>query len=93
MQPTAHVLVKVIKMRIVEAFTAYMEREGGRVTHALFERNLSGKLRDPQFGADIGLLLAHGYRWNMGKAAQEVSERLIALLLSMPRTGVNKEPM
>jgi len=73
--------------RIVEAFTAYMEREEGRVTRALFERNLSGKLCDPQFGADIGPLLAHGYRWNMGKAAQEVSARLIALLPGAPWKG------
>ena len=73
--------------RIVEAFTAYMEREGGRVTRALFERNLSDKLRDPQFGADIGPLLAHGYRWDMGKAAQEVSGQLIALLPGAPWKG------
>lgn len=75
--------------RIVEAFTAYMGREGGRATHALFERNLSSKLRDPQFGADIGPLLAYGYRWDMEKAAREVSERLIALLpgAQRKRTG------
>lgn len=66
--------------RIVEAFTTYMDREGGCVTRALFERNLSDKLHDPQFGADIDPLLAHGYRWDMRKAAREVSVRLIALL-------------
>lgn len=75
--------------RIVEAFAMYMEREGSRVTHALFERNLSGKLRDPQFGADIGPLLAHGHWWDMEKAAQEVSLRLIALLPGAPWKGTD----
>ncbi len=75
--------------RIVEAFTTYMEREGGRATRAPFERNLSGKLRDPQFGADISPLLAHGYRWDMEKAAQEVSLRLIALLPGAPWKGMD----
>lgn len=70
--------------RIVAALDAYMKREDGHVTRALFERNLSGKLRDPQFGADIGPLLAHGYRWDMEKAAQKVSLRLIALLPGAP---------
>ena len=74
--------------RIVAAFDAYMEREDGRVTRALFERNLSGKLRDPRFGADIGSLLAHGYRWAMEEAAQEVSVRLIALLPGAPWKGI-----
>ena len=75
--------------RIVEAFTVYMKRESGRVTSAQFERNLSGKLRDLQFGADIGSLLAHGYRWDMGKAAREVSGRLIMLLPGTPWKGTD----
>ena len=75
--------------RIVAAFDAYMKREDGRVTRALFERNLSGKLRDPRFGADIGSLLAHGYRWAMEEAAQEVSVRLIALLPGAPWKGTD----
>ena len=75
--------------RIVAAFDAYMEREDGRVTRALFERNLSGKLRDPRFGADIDPLLAHGYRWAMEEAAQEVSVRLIALLPGAPWKGTD----
>ena len=75
--------------RIVAAFDAYMEREDGRVTRALFERNLSDKLRDPRFGADIGPLLAHGYRWAIEEAAQEVSVRLIALLPGAPWKGTD----
>ena len=66
--------------RIVETFSAYMEREGGRVTRAQFEQNLSAKVQDPQFTGDIGPLLADGFRWDIEKAAHIVSSRLIALL-------------
>ena len=66
--------------RIVAAFTAYMERGDGRVTRAMFERNLAAKVRDPQFSADIGPLLSHGYRWDMDEAARKVTTRLLALL-------------
>ena len=45
----------------------------------MFERNLAAKVRDPQFSADIGPLLAHGYRWNMDEAARKVGARLSAL--------------
>lgn len=73
--------------RIVAAFIDYMEREGGRVTRALFERNLAAKLRDPRFSADIGPLLAHGYRWDMDKAARKVAAGLIVLLPGAPWKG------
>ena len=73
--------------RIVAAFTAYMERCDGHVTRAMFERNLAGKVRDPQFSADIGFLLAHGYLWDMGEAARKVGTRLLALLPGVPWKG------
>ncbi len=74
--------------RIVEAFNKYMGREGSRVTRAQFERNLSGKLQDPQFGVDVGPMLAHGYQWDMAKAAQEVSGQLVPLLPGAPWKGM-----
>lgn len=73
--------------RVVEAFNTYMEREGSRVTRAQFERNLTRKLQDPQFGIDFGPLLAHSHQWDMAKAAQEVSAQLIALLPGAPWKG------
>ena len=73
--------------RIVTAFIAYVERGDNHVTRALFERNLAAKLRDPQFRADIGPLLAHGHRWDMEEAAREVSARVIALLPGAPWKG------
>ncbi len=66
--------------RIVETFSAYMEHEGGRVTRAQFEQNLSAKVQDPQFTGDIGPLLAAGFAWNIKEAAHIVSSRLTALL-------------
>ena len=38
--------------RIADSFREYMEREGGPVTRAMFERNLEGKIGDAQFNAD-----------------------------------------
>ncbi len=66
--------------RIVSAFREYMDRDGHRVTRAMFERNLAGKLGDPQFGADMSALLTKGYEWRPVEAARMVSERLIGLL-------------
>ena len=73
--------------RIVTAFSAYMEKNGYNVTRAPFERNLAAKLRDRQFSADIGPLLARDYRGDMEGAARTVSFRLIARLPSAPWKG------
>ena len=71
-------------VRIIEAFSAYMKHGGHTVTRAQFEQNLDAKLRNPQFTADIGPLLATGRNWDMPAAAVDVSERLIALLSGDP---------
>jgi predicted nucleotidyltransferase component of viral defense system len=73
--------------RIIRAFEEYMERGGHRVTRALFERNLDAKLRDPQFVADIGPLLATSYVWDIDAAASTVQSRLIQLLPGDPWKG------
>jgi len=67
-------------VRVVQAFSEYMNRDGQRVTHAIFEANLAAKLRDPLFIADIGPLLASGHRWDIEEAARVVSDCLIAKL-------------
>jgi hypothetical protein len=66
--------------RVVHAFSEYMNRDGQRVTRAVFEANLAAKLRDPLFNADIGPLLASGHRWDIEEAARAVSDHLIAKL-------------
>ena len=66
--------------KIVAAFQEYMDREGGPVTRAMFERNLAGKLLSPQFNADMSALLRPGFEWQPAEAAQTVARRLIPLL-------------
>ena len=73
--------------RIIAAFQQYMDHGNHRVTRALFEQNLVAKLSDPQFAADIGPLLSHGYRWDIEQGAQVVLERLGALLPGELRDG------
>jgi len=73
--------------RIIVAFSEYMRRQGHRVTRAQFERNLDAKMRDPQFTADIGPLLATGFVWDIKAAAMVVSSRLIELLAGDPWKG------
>ena len=73
--------------RIVAGFGEYMEREGGAVTRAMFERNLAGKIGDAQFNADMSALLRPGFEWRPVEAAQTVSERLIPLLPGEPWKG------
>lgn len=70
--------------RVIAAFSEYMDHGGHHVTRALFEQNIDAKLRDRQFTADIGPLLAPGHRWDTERAAGTVSSRLIALLPGEP---------
>lgn len=73
--------------RIVEAFFVYMDHGGYHVTRTQFEENLAGKLRDQTFAADIGPLLAGGYKWDLNESARKVSEQLITLLPGGPWPG------
>ena len=74
-------------VRIADSFREYMEREGGPVTRAMFERNLEGKIDDAQFNADIGAMLSPGFEWRPEEAARSVSGRLLSLLPGEPRKG------
>lgn len=76
--------------RIVTAFSKYMDHGGHRVTRAQFEENIDGKLRAPQFTADIGLLLATGFEWNMEDAAGIVQSKLIERLAGDPWKGADQ---
>lgn len=72
--------------RVVQAFSAYMDHSGHEITRALFEENIQAKLRDRQFTADIGPLLADGYTWDIERDAANVSD-LIARLPGEPWKG------
>ena len=71
--------------RIAATFQEYMEREGGSVTRAMFERNLAGKIGDAQFNADMSAVLRPGFEWRPAEAVRTVSEQLISLLPGEPR--------
>src|SRR5690606_18924291 len=73
--------------RIVEAFEAYIEHDGHRVSRAQFEENMAGKMRDPQFRADISPLLSVDFEWNVDEAAAIVGEQLIERLPGDPWRG------
>jgi Nucleotidyl transferase AbiEii toxin, Type IV TA system len=67
--------------RVVAALLEYMRRDGRRlVTRAQFEKDMVHKLRDPEFAADIGPLLAAGFAWNIEAATSMVSSELIERL-------------
>jgi predicted nucleotidyltransferase component of viral defense system len=67
--------------RVVAAFSEYMRREDKRVTRAQFEQNFFLKLRDHEFNADIGPLLAlRDNPWDTAGEAAVISSRLIELL-------------
>jgi predicted nucleotidyltransferase component of viral defense system len=78
---------EVDPVRVIAAFNAYMGREGHRVTRAQFEQNLQAKLRDPQFGVDIGPLLTMDFVWDIETAARVVSSNLFELLPGDPWRG------
>ena len=73
--------------RIVAAFREYMARDGVPITRALFERNLAGKLRNPQFSADMSALPRPGFDWKPVEAARRVGRRLIRLIPGEPWKG------
>ena len=73
--------------RVVAGFGEYMDREGGAVTRAMFERNLAGKIGDAQFNADVSALLRPGFEWRPSDVARTVSESLIPLLPGKPWKG------
>jgi len=66
--------------KIVGCFKEYMDRGRHHVTSRQFADNLSVKLKDRNFAADIGPLLAPGYKWNLEAAAATVQDKLIKYL-------------
>jgi predicted nucleotidyltransferase component of viral defense system len=78
---------EVTPERIVAAFLEYMKHEGHKITRALFEKNLTEKLGDPDFTADISPLLADGFAWDIEKAAPIVSSSLVERLPGDPWKG------
>lgn len=66
--------------RVIEAFRAYTEGQGVRVSRADFEANLSAKLADREFRTDIVPLLAPGLGYDVEEAATWVAQQVLRRL-------------
>ena len=64
-----------------------MSRDRHRVTRAEFEKNMAGKMLDPEFVADISPLLSVGFIWDIRTAALRVLSHLIERLPCDPWKG------
>ncbi|MBI5139580.1 nucleotidyl transferase AbiEii/AbiGii toxin family protein [Candidatus Nomurabacteria bacterium] len=74
--------------KIIKCFKHYMSHAGTRVTRAQFEANLSLKLNDDYFTADITALLATGATvFNIKKAEEKIRTALFTLLPGDPWKG------
>lgn len=62
--------------RVVACFREYLKAEGLRVSRAELEANLTGKLQDRLFTADLQPLLAPGVQWDLGRAARLVLDEI-----------------
>jgi predicted nucleotidyltransferase component of viral defense system len=84
-----HVLrfVDIDRMRIIECFRRYMERDGVVPSRAEFEANLSGKLKDEAFLEDIRLIIPAAVDYDPVSAAALVQDALIAKLPGEPWKG------
>lgn len=83
---------RVSAKRIVEALQAYMQHGQTPITRAVFEKTFSNKISSRDFIADIGPLLAPGYRWDLAEAAEKVRQELIALLPGDAWRGMGDSP-
>jgi predicted nucleotidyltransferase component of viral defense system len=63
---------------ILKAFYTYMDHGGHSVTRTQLEENITAKLNDPSFTADISPLLRSDFEWDMKRMAQRVSATLLA---------------
>ncbi|MEI6315009.1 MAG: nucleotidyl transferase AbiEii/AbiGii toxin family protein [Syntrophus sp. (in: bacteria)] len=73
--------------RVIGCFLRYMEQEGHKVSRAEFEQNLSEKLDDPRFIADIGLLVIDDSRFDPPRAAEFALKQLAPLIPGEPWQG------
>jgi predicted nucleotidyltransferase component of viral defense system len=79
---------------IIQCFLRYMDQEGHKVSRADFEQNLSEKLGDVRFIADIGPLVVADSGFDFTRAADFVLKRLATLIPGEPWQGkVTKKPI
>ena len=69
-----------IPEKIIEVFYKYMEHEGHGVTKKQFSKNLTEKLLDKNFMADIGPLLSSDFVFDLEEMAYLVNKQLLERL-------------
>jgi predicted nucleotidyltransferase component of viral defense system len=69
---------------VIDIYMQHCEREGNKVTRALFEKSMADKLRYDEFRHDIAALLANEKSWMFEDAHSMVQEKLIRLLPGKP---------
>ncbi len=72
---------------VVDCFLFYLEKEGGRVSRAEFEKNMAQKIKDALFQEDILPLLHPKRMYDQSAAYALVHQRLIQLLPGTPWEG------
>lgn len=65
---------------VVKVFLAHCNREGQKITRALFEKNLHEKINYPDFQHDILSLITSDNTWSFEQAYEIVQDNLICLL-------------
>lgn len=73
--------------KVVDCFVRYLSHGGLQVTRAQMEKNLHSKLKDRQFAADVGPLLAPGIDWDVRAAGDRVLHEFVARLPGEPWKG------
>ena len=76
---------------VVSCFDEYLRSDGLRVSRAEMEANLSLKLKDRRFTADLQPLLAPGIEWNLEDAMQWVLNEVTPRLDGDPWKGDSSE--
>ena len=76
--------------RVVHCFREYLEHGGHRVSRAELQANLSRKIDDPAFTADLQPLLAPGVDWNLESAARLIAEEIAPRLHGKPWKGLGE---
>ncbi len=70
--------------QIIKCFEQYMNDSGHRISRAQFEENLSKKILNPLFRADMKPLLRPGISWDPDRGLVLVLERIISNLKGDP---------
>ena len=79
--------------RVVRCFNEYLRSNGLRVSRAEMEANLSEKLKDRKFMADLQPLLAPGIEWDVEAAMQWALLEITPRLDGDPWKGDHRSPL